>query len=77
MLIYTVFGIIESITKMQILQLGGLIALIYTSWAIGQFFDKNKKVNYLKAFLSYLLGMITFFLGAIILGMGFDLIKGI
>ena len=77
MLIYTVFGIIESITKMQILQAGGMIGLIYTSWAIGRFFDNNKKVNYLKAFLSYLLGMITFFLGAIILGMGFDLIKGI
>jgi len=76
MLIYTVFGIIESITKMQLLQIGGMIGLIYTSWAIGQFFDKNKKANYLKGFLSYLLGMITFFLGAIILGMGIDLIQG-
>jgi hypothetical protein len=31
----------------------------------------------LKGFLSYLLGMITFFLAAIILGMGIDLIQGI
>lgn len=77
MLIYTVFGIIESATKIQILHIGGMIALVYTSWAIGRFFDKNKKANYLKGFLSYLLGMITFFLGAIILGMGIDLIQGI
>ena len=77
MLIYTVFGLIESITKIQILQIGGMVALVYTSWAIGRFFDKNKKANYLKGFLSYLLGMITFFVAAIILGMGIDLIQGI
>mgnify|MGYP000564734745 FL=1 len=77
MLIYTVFGLIESITKIQILQIGGMVALVYTSWAIGRFFGKNKKANYLKGFLSYLLGMITFFLAAIILGMGIDLIQGI
>ncbi len=77
MLIYTVFGLIESITKIQILQIGGMVALVYTTWAIGRFFDKNKKANYLKGFLSYLLGMITFFLAAIILGMGIDLIQGI
>ena len=74
MLIYTLFGILESTTQLGVLQIGGMIGLVYSSWAIGQFFDKNKKINYLKGFLSYLLGMITFFLGAIILGMGIDLI---
>ena len=77
MLIYTVFGIIESTTKMKVLHIGGLIGLIYTSWAIGQFFGRNKKTNYLKGFLSYLLGMLSFFLGAIFLGMGIDLMQGI
>lgn len=76
MLIYTVFGIIETATKIQLLHIGGMIGIIYTAWAIGQFFDKNKKVNYLKGFLAYILGMITFFLGAIILGLGIDLIQG-
>jgi len=75
MLIYTVFGIIESTTKMRVLHIGGMIALVYTSWAIGRFFDKNKKLNYLKGFLSYLLGMLTFFLGAILLGIGIDLLQ--
>ena len=77
MLIYTLFGIAESITKLKVLHIGGIIGFVYFSWAIGQFFDKNKKVNYLKGLLSYLLGMITFFLGAIMLGVGIDLIQKI
>lgn len=77
MLIYTTFGIIESITKLRILQVGGIIGFLYTSWAIGQFFDKNKKLNYLKAFVAYLLGMLTFYILAIILGIGIDLISKI
>lgn len=75
MLIYTTFGIIESITEFKILTIGGIIGFIYTSWAIGQFFDKNKKVNYLKGLVAYLLGMITFYFLAVILGLGIDLIS--
>ncbi len=74
MLIYTLFGIIESISKIKVLQIGGIIAFIYASWAIGRFFDKNRKVNYLKGLLSYFLGMLTFFITAIILGIIIDLI---
>lgn len=77
MLMYTVFGIIESTTKSRVLHIGGMIALIYTSWAIGQFFDKSKKTNYLKGFIAYLLGMLTFFIGAIILGLGIDFLQKI
>ena len=77
MLIYTLFGIAESITKLKVLHIGGIIGFVYLSWAIGQFFDKDKKVNYLKGLLSYLLGMITFFLGAIMLGVGIDLMQKI
>lgn len=75
MLIYTVFGIVESVTKIEVLPVGGMIGFFYVSWAIGQFFDKKRKMNYLKGFLSYLLGMITFFLLAIIVGMGIDFIQ--
>jgi hypothetical protein len=77
MLIYTIFGVIESITKIKILQIGGFVGFIYTSWAIGQFFDKNKKLNYLKGFVAYFLGMITFYFLAVILGLGVDLISNI
>jgi hypothetical protein len=74
MLIYTAFGVIESITKLKVLQVGGMIGFLYTSWAIGQFFDKNKKINYLIELLAYVLGMLTFYLLAIILGLGIDFI---
>lgn len=77
MLIYSLFGTVESLTKLSVLHFGGIIGIIYASWAIGQFFDKNRKVNYLKGFLSYLLGMITFFLVATILGMGIDFVQKI
>ncbi len=75
MLIYTIFGIIESATKIRVLHFGGIAGLAYASWAIGRFFDKNKKANYLKGFLSYLLGMIFFFFAAIISGIGIDLMQ--
>ena len=74
MLIYSLFGTIESIIKMKVLQIGGIIGFIYTSWAIGQFFDKRIKANYLKALISYLLGMITFVFTVIGLGLLIDLI---
>ena len=75
MLIYMLFGILDSTTNIRVLHLGGLIGLVYISWAIGQFFDKNKKASYLKGFLSYLLGMITFIIAASFLGIFIDLIQ--
>ena len=75
MLIYSVFGIIESLTKLSVLTFGGIFGVAYASWAIGRFFDKSRKLNYLKSFLSYFLGMITFYIGAIILGLVIDLVN--
>jgi len=75
MLIYTIFGIVESTTKIRVLHFGGIVGLVYASWAIGRFFDKSRKLNYLKGLMSYLLGMITFFIGAIILGLVIDLLN--
>lgn len=74
MLIYTVFGIIENFTKLKVLQIGGVVVFLYTSWAIGQFFDKSKKMNYVKGFLSYILGMLSSTLAAFALGFLIDLI---
>lgn len=62
MLIFSVFGIVDGITKLNLMKYSGMIGFVYCIWAIGQFFDKTKKVNYLKAFLSYFLGWITFIL---------------
>lgn len=58
-LIYTFLGVIESFTDIPILQIGILISLVYTTWAIGQFFDRHNKIDYLKGFLSYTLGYLS------------------
>jgi predicted tellurium resistance membrane protein TerC len=68
MLIYSVFGLLEAITHLRVLQIGGIIAFIYISWAIGSFFDKKKKKNYLKALFAYILGMISFYVLVVLIG---------
>lgn len=74
MLIYTIFGITESLAGVKILRIGGLLSFVYVAWAIGLFFNKKKKMNYVKGFLSYFLGMLTFFMGAVAIGMATDAI---
>lgn len=74
MLILALFGAIEGLTKLKVLQFGGIAFVIYSTWAIGQFFDQKKYLNYLKALLSYLLGLITFTIGIILIGMLLDFI---
>lgn len=74
MLILSIFGMIEWITKLKILQFGGMLFVVYSTWAIGQFFDKKKVSSYLKAFASYFLGMITFSIGVFTIGKIIDLI---
>ena len=74
MLLFSVFGIIEGLTKFHFTQVSGIVFFVYASWAIGQFFDKRKIKNYLKAFAAYTLGMLTFVYSAKLLGFLFDLV---
>lgn len=74
MLIYAVFAFIQGITHFNLMKVAGIIGLAYCTWAIGQFFDKQKPVNFIKAFASYILGMATFMLLANFLGTSIDLI---
>jgi hypothetical protein len=74
MLMLALFGAIESITKIHLLGYGGYVFFIYALWAIGQFFDKRKFTNYVKALISYILGMITFTFVALGTGLIIDLI---
>lgn len=73
MLIYSIFGLIQGIIQIKLMQIAGVVGFIYTSWAIGQFFGKRKLINYVKAFSAYILGMLTFALSAMLLGSLFDL----
>ncbi|NLD49252.1 MAG: DUF3667 domain-containing protein [Clostridiaceae bacterium] len=75
MLIYSVFDIIRGLTHTNLMLIQVLVGFIYTTYAIGQFFDKRKIANYVKALISYLSGMITFFFVAMGIGILIDLIR--
>ena len=73
MLIYAFFAIIEGISHIKVLHIAGIIGMIYLIWATGNFFEK-KTVNYFKALASYLLGMLTFLILTIAIGITIDII---
>lgn len=75
MLIYSVFAIIQGLTNTNLMRIAGIIGILYSAWAIGDFFNRRKVVSYIKALLAYMLGMLTFSLTAIILGVIIDLLK--
>jgi hypothetical protein len=68
MLIYSFFALLQGLTNIKLMAIGGIIGIGYCSWSIGHFFGKNKVINYIKAFFAYLLGMLTFTLTALLLG---------
>ena len=74
MLILALFAALEGISNIQLMQISSIISFIYSAWAIGQFFDKHKMINYVKSFFAYLLGFISFGIAALLLGTGLDLI---
>lgn len=51
----------------------GVVLFFYVSWGIGQFYGGTKG-NYFKAFLSYIIGTISFQVGIVVLGTLIDLI---
>ena len=74
MLIYSFFSLFQRITDIDLMQIAGIISFLYSAWAIGQFFDKSKFLNYIKAFFSYFLGFATFSATAVLIGKLIDLI---
>jgi hypothetical protein len=64
MLIYSVFRAFQGLTQIKSMQVAVMVGFFYTTYAIGQFFDKRKPIGYVKVFIAYLLGMITFSLVA-------------
>lgn len=74
MLIFALFALIEGLIHIKLLNVAGIIGIIYLTWAVGNFFEKNKIGNYFKALLSYILGFIAFFIAIGIIGITIDLI---
>ena len=60
MLIFSFFGVIDTLTHFKIIDKGFLIGVLYISWAIGQLFEGKRIVKFLKGFFSYLLGLMSF-----------------
>lgn len=74
MLLFTVFAIAEGVTNISLMQISGMLFLVYCSWAIGQFFDPVRPVNYFKAAASYILGMLCFTITVTFLAVFIDLV---
>lgn len=74
MLIFAFFAIIEGTTHIKLFKIAGILGFIYLVWAIGSFFDKKKIASYFKALASYLLGMLTFLILTIAIGITIDII---
>lgn len=74
MLFMAVFAVIQGLSHINVMSIAGYMVVIYCSWAIGQFFDGRKASSYIKAFISYLLGMLSFMLVAVAAGSLIDII---
>jgi hypothetical protein len=74
-LICTFFKIVESITGFESSYLSYIIPLFYSTWAIGNFFNKNKFLSYFKGFLAYLFGSLMGSIVIILIGLLLDVIS--
>lgn len=72
MLIFSVFAVIEVLLHIKLLYISGIIGVIYLSWAMGNFFEKKKFSNYIKALLSIILGTITLYIVVVSIGLTID-----
>lgn len=72
MLIFALFAFIQGVFHIRILQIGGIMGILYTTFAISDFFDKRKPINYLKALFAYFSGMVSFYLVIIVVGILID-----
>lgn len=72
MLIYGFLGVLDHFTTFKVFDNFSLVAFFYMAWGIGQFFDRKKKMNYVKAFFSYMLGMFLLMFVAMGIGLFID-----
>lgn len=74
MLIFSVFAFAEGITGVHMMQISSVLSISYCCWAIGHFFDKKRVASYLKALGAYILGMATFSISVLALGLLVDFV---
>lgn len=72
--IYAFLGILESSTGFGSNSIAFLLALMYSSWAMGNFFNKNRALSYIKSLLAFTFGLLTYASALVILGLSLDAI---
>jgi len=73
MLVCSIFGVIEGVSKVHLAYIASLIGSAYSIWATAQFFE-NKLTSYLKATAATALGWAFFILSIIFSGIAVDII---
>lgn len=74
MLIFAFFALIEGLFGFKLLAIAGIIGMLYIFWATGNFFEKNKISNYIKALISFILGTIVFYIIVFAIGITIDIL---
>jgi len=73
-LFFSVMFVIQGLAHVSLIHISSLLMMIYYAWATGQFFGKKKVKNYIKAFVSYLLGVSILSILMVIVVAIFDMI---
>jgi hypothetical protein len=72
MLIFTALVLVQGLVHVNVMTVAGFAGIAYPVWAIGQVYEKQKLMSYVKALLAYLLGMSTFWMFAFLAGTVID-----
>jgi len=72
MLLFALFAFIEGLFHFKLFIIAGILGVAYSTWTIGNFFEKKKISNYVKALISYFLGTMTFYIIIFTIGIIID-----
>jgi hypothetical protein len=72
MLVFALFAVLQGLTHRDLLGAGGVLGLVYSTYALGQFFDRKRVGSYAKGLFAYLLGSVMFFVLVLVLGFAID-----
>lgn len=76
MLLFAFFGGVQSLLPIHVLDKFFLLGILYIIWAIGRVYDRSGWFKYIKVFLSYMLGMVSFSFAALIVALLIDQLTG-
>lgn len=72
MLIFGLAGLIQGVFGVEVFAIGGILAILYTLYAIADFYGRKTKMNYFKVFMAYFLGVIVFYSLVVFVGLAVD-----